>query len=431
MRTVWLVIAAILVAGLAPMWAADAAKKDIPLYDGKPGAKKFDMRINPKDGAEMVWVPAGTFLMGSTDEQTAAALKEWPEDLQSQVAVNLLKMGKFSLDAEKPQRKVYLDGYWMYKYEVTVAQYRKFCKATKREMPPAPDWGWKDDHPMVRVTWQDAADYAKWAGVSLPTEAQWEKAARGTDGRTYPWGNKWDASKCANSVETELKSAQPAGSHASDASPYGCMDMAGNVLECCADWYDPNYYKNAPTRNPKGPSEAVKFTVPTFGDSIIASVRVLRGGSWYPGHDHYGNFQCAGRYFSGPSRRRSDSGFRCARTADRKTESAGDTKSTIPATVLPRYANELSGSNEVRIKNPNDFSVRAGLRSGVNGKDMDVPANGVESVYVPDGRYDIYFVYSNKPDALFQGDSFTLSGNGVEIQIVKVVGGNYSIRQVK
>jgi len=98
---------------------------------------------------------------------------------------------------------------------------------------------------------------------------------------------------------------------------------------------------------------------------------------------------------------------------------------------LPPFSGALVGSNELRIRNPNSFSVKAGLRSGGKGKDIDVKAKGVASVYVPDGKYDIYFVYSDKPDALFQGDSFSLSGNGVEIQIVQVVNGNYGIRQVK
>jgi hypothetical protein len=98
---------------------------------------------------------------------------------------------------------------------------------------------------------------------------------------------------------------------------------------------------------------------------------------------------------------------------------------------LPPFQIEANGPNEVRVRNPNDFSVKVALRSGDKGKDWGVPANGVASAFVPDGRYDIYFVYSSKPNALFQGDSFTLSNNGVEIQIVKVVEGNYSIRQVK
>jgi len=105
--------------------------------------------------------------------------------------------------------------------------------------------------------------------------------------------------------------------------------------------------------------------------------------------------------------------------------------SAVETAILPSFKFSLQGNNEVRIKNPNDFKVTVGLRSGKKGKDFDVPSNGVSSVYIPDGGYDIYFVYSNKPDALFQGDSFTLSNNGIEIQVVKVVGGNYGIHQVK
>ena len=99
--------------------------------------------------------------------------------------------------------------------------------------------------------------------------------------------------------------------------------------------------------------------------------------------------------------------------------------------ILPAFTDELNGQNPVRVRNPNEFAVAAGVRSAKKGKNLNVPANGVETVYIPDGKYDIYFVYSNKPEALFQGDSFTLKHNGVEIQIVKVVNGNYSIRQVK
>lgn len=99
--------------------------------------------------------------------------------------------------------------------------------------------------------------------------------------------------------------------------------------------------------------------------------------------------------------------------------------------LLPIFKEELKGTNPVRVRNPNNFSVTTGIRSGEYGKNLDVPANGVQTVYVPNGKYDIYFVYSNKPDALFQGDSFTLNNNGVEIQIVQIVNGNYNIRQVK
>jgi formylglycine-generating enzyme required for sulfatase activity len=261
---------------------ADKTKNDIPLYDGKPVPKIGDVLTNPKDAAEMVWVPAGGFTMGGTE----------------------------GYKDQEPQRSVYLDGYWMYKYEVTVAQYRKFCEATKREMPEAPRWGWKENHPMARVSWQDSADYAKWAGVALPTEAQWEKASRGTDGRTYPWGNDWDATKCANSVEAQLKSTKPIGSYPTGVSPYGCMDMAGNAWEWCADWYGPKYYANAPTKNPTGPPAAVKFKE---AGKTYEGTRVMRGGSWDFVYRDY--FRCAHRASYDPTDRYALSGFRCARTS--------------------------------------------------------------------------------------------------------------------
>jgi ankyrin repeat protein len=99
--------------------------------------------------------------------------------------------------------------------------------------------------------------------------------------------------------------------------------------------------------------------------------------------------------------------------------------------VLPEFTGGLTGNNPVRVRNPNDFIVTAGVRSGNKGNNLVVPANGVETIFVPDGNYEIYFVYSSRPESLFQGDSFALQGNGVEIQIVKVINGNYSIRQVK
>jgi len=202
---------------------------------------KGSQRTNPKDGAEMIYIPSGEFIMGSNDGG----------------------------DDENPQRKVHLDGYWIYKYEVTVAQYRKFCQATGHPMPKEPSWGWKDNHPIVNVSWYDANTYARWAGGRLPTEAQWEKAARGTDGRKYPWGNQWSASRCrcSKTLWGDAVDTAPVGSHPKDESPFGVMDMAGNVAEWCADWYDTKYYASAPSRNPTGPTS-------------VGTHRVLRGGTW-------------------------------------------------------------------------------------------------------------------------------------------------------
>ncbi|MBM3241021.1 AAA family ATPase [Candidatus Poribacteria bacterium] len=237
---------------------------------------------NPIDGAEMVYIPAGEFIMGTSDEQIDALLKKFPDWSRSW------------FDDEKPQRPVYLDGYWIYKYEVTVAQYRKFCNETGRQMPEAPFWGWQDNHPIVYVSWNDAIAYCDWAKVQLPTEAQWEKAARGTDGRTWPWGNEWDGSKC-NSWESGTQKTTPVGSYPQGVSPYGLMDMAGNVWEWCADWYDEKYYTSAPDRNPPGPSSE--------------TWRVLRGGSWF---DYPVVARAAVRNRDDPGVRGNDRGFRCS-----------------------------------------------------------------------------------------------------------------------
>jgi formylglycine-generating enzyme required for sulfatase activity len=273
-----------------------------------PEPKLGEISINPKDGAEMVWVPAGEFIRGSSDAQIAKIerelsdrineLKTTGSDAQIAAMVDLAarKAGQFAM--EKPQRKVYLDGYWMYKNEVTVAQYQKFCSETGTPMPEAPPWSWISNHPVVNVSWQDAVDYAKWAGVALPTEAQWEKAARGTDGRTYPWGNEWDSSKC----NWKSNIAQPVENYPQGVSPYGCMDMAGNVWEWCADWIGFNYYTDAPANNPSGPR--------------IGSIanRVLRGGGWMM--DSPDDFHCAQRRSSPPNEHLNQNqlGFRCAKT---------------------------------------------------------------------------------------------------------------------
>ena len=242
---------------------------------GNTVAPTVKTRINPKDGAETVYVPAGEFLMGS-------------------------KKGE-GQDDEHPQRSVYLDGYWIYKNDVTVAEYQRFCTATGHKMPLAPDWGWNDDNPITNVSWDDAKAYSDWAGLALPTEAQWEKAARGTDGRIYPWGNDWDKAR-ANSREGRNPGTIAVGSYPDGASPYGCLDMAGNVWQWCTDWYDEKAYTNSPQRNPAGPTTGTR--------------RVVRGGSWC-----YGANDCrsATRRSSIPAARYGfdgggdgNFGFRCA-----------------------------------------------------------------------------------------------------------------------
>jgi len=225
-----------------------------------PEAEARKYAVNPVDGAELVWIPAGPFRMGTSDEEIATMLKE-RKDYKASMFTD-----------ERPQHEVTLDGYWVYTCEVTVTQYRVFCKATKRAMPDLPAWS-TDAHPIVGVTWDDAVAYARWANADLPTEAQWEKAARGTECRIFPWGNTWDVTRCNNFSNTsplaknaKSKQTAPVGSFLTGDSPYGVHDMAGNVWEWCRDWYAEDYYTQAAKANPLGPEHGEQ--------------RVMRGGSW-------------------------------------------------------------------------------------------------------------------------------------------------------
>jgi len=202
-------------------------------------------------GAPMVFVPAGEFLMGSSDADSDADY------------------------TEKPQHKVYLDAFWIDKFEVTNALYKRCVDAGGCSAPQAirpyiryPYYGNSqyDNYPVLTDLWNDAAVFCEWAKKQLPTEAQWEKAARGTDGRIYPWGNSFNK-HMLNSSEGGRGDIAAVGSYPLGASPCGAMDMAGNVMEWVADWYNSNYYRNSPSRNPTGPSSG--------------SYRVLRGGMWW------------------------------------------------------------------------------------------------------------------------------------------------------
>ena len=188
-----------------------------------------EQEITGKDGAPMVLVPAGEFTMGGN-----AAVEE------------------------KPVHQVSLDAFYIDKYEVTVEQYANFLHTTSHHAPPE----WKvmnqpphQKHPVVMMDWTDANAYCHWAEKRLPTEAEWEKAARGTDGRMYPWGDDVPTPKRANYGKKKWDnhtSLQPVGTVEDGKSPYGAYDMAGNVWEWTSDWYDRVYYKKSPSENPKG-----------------------------------------------------------------------------------------------------------------------------------------------------------------------------------
>ncbi len=230
------------------------------------------VRLWEKDDSEIVYVPAGEFIMGSDEGDSD----------------------------EQPVHTVYLDAFWIDKYEVTNSQYRKCMEAGACDVPS--DTTYYDnadyaEHPVVYVSWNDALAYCQWAGKRLPTEAEWEKAARGTDGRTYPWGEGID---CDHAQYDECGGQTvPVGSRSKGASPYGALDMAGNVWEWVADWYDSGYYSQSPGRNPPGPDSS--------------EFRVLRGGSW-DDVAHFG--RGAYRAGSDPRLRGNFVGFRCARGSE-------------------------------------------------------------------------------------------------------------------
>ena len=254
-----------------------------------PGAG--ETRTRGKDDMQMVYVPAGGFPMGSTDDDGDAGSEE------------------------KPQHTVYLDAYWIDRTEVTNTQYRGCVEAGACKAPTTCGWDEEptyDDaaragHPVVCVDWEGADAYCGWAGARLPTEAEWEKAARGAGGRIYPWGDRFDGSKvnyCDANCEVDHKDeaaddgyarTAPVGSYPAGASPYGALDMAGNVWEWAADWYDEDYYSRSPQRNPKGPGS---------GES-----RVLRGGSWF---NLSGLVRSAFRSYFVPANSLGNVGFWCA-----------------------------------------------------------------------------------------------------------------------
>jgi hypothetical protein len=217
------------------------------------------------DGIVIVYIPAGEFTMGSSDG--------W--------------------DDEKPPHQVYLDGYWMGKYEVTFDQYDKYCDDKAKENSGDGEWG-----TVIIVSWNDAAAYCKWLSdktglnFKLPTEAQWEKAARGIKGRKYPWGGREPDDTLAN-FAGKIGKTTPVGSYPAGASPYGLLDMAGNVFEWCSDWYGSEYYKNAPKENPTGPDGGTD--------------RVMRGGGW---NEYAGSLRCSSRDHFRPSLRGHNVGFR-------------------------------------------------------------------------------------------------------------------------
>ena len=225
-------------------------------FTSKSAKKETEQLQKPHEADGMIFIPGGTYRMGSNKKKN-----------------------------EYPIHSVTLSGFYLDKHEVTVEEYRRFCKATRRKMPKQPQWN-DEDHPIINVTWLDARDYAKWANKRLPTEAEWEYAARGTRRSFYyTYGSSSHHGKNYGNIADEsfhqIKAQFPIVEKYYDGYVYtapvesyppnvfGLYDMEGNVLEWCADWYSDKYYKTSPKVNPKGPQKG--------------RYKVIRGASWNRG----------------------------------------------------------------------------------------------------------------------------------------------------
>lgn len=206
-------------------------------------------------------------------------------------------MGNINTEGAPIEHKVYISDYYIDKTAVTWGQYKKFIEFTGKTLPPqVPYWGINDDHPVVFVTWEDSKSYCEWVGGRLPTEAEREKAARGTDQRKYPWGNREPSKNLAVFRSGwGFGSTEAVGSRPDGMSPYGLLDMAGNVWEWCSDWFDRDYFKYSPYFNPKGPKNGYSH--------------VLKGGSW---DSRPSVLSSSSRNFGQIGYRELDFGFRCA-----------------------------------------------------------------------------------------------------------------------
>jgi formylglycine-generating enzyme required for sulfatase activity len=246
------------------------------LYD--PSSNNFPNEITDLFGVAMRLVPASEFIMGSD---------------------------KGEID-EKPFHYVYLEAYYIDKYEMTNEFYSACVDAGICEQPKKTNSDTRDsyygnsmysDYPVIYVDWNMAKTYCEWREAQLPTEAQWEKASRGTDGRTYPWGEDIDKTY-ANYDNNADGDTTAVGSYEKGKSIYGVYDMAGNVWEWVTDWYSENYYQNSPPKNPSGPDTGKE--------------RVMRGGAWDYFDEHA---RASDRQYDAPSSNNNSFGFRCARDA--------------------------------------------------------------------------------------------------------------------
>ncbi len=258
----------------------------------RPPQEHFLKEIVTDDGMPMLLIPAGEFEMG-TDASEIPKIVECAKPRFPNA-----KSAWF--EDETPRHTVYLNAFYIDRYEVANEQYKQFMRATGHKAPRywgAPHFN-APDQPVIGVSWEDAQAYCKWLGKRLPTEAEWERAARGgLIRKQYPWGDMLthdNANYVGIAGRDKWHYIAPVGSFA--PNDYGLYDMAGNVWEWCWDWYDKGYYARSPKKNPGGPSS---------GEG-----RVLRGGSWF---NTPSALRIANRYIYNPTEVNNDLGFRCAR----------------------------------------------------------------------------------------------------------------------
>ncbi len=307
-------------------------------------------RVRPADAMTMLHVPSGEFLMGDDTSPYAP---------------------------EKPTHTVYLDEYWIDQTEVTNAQYRACFEAGV--CSEAAVWSNEEldgDRQPVLVSWQAATTYCEWVDTRLPTEAEWEKAVRGTDGRKWPWGNEFEDNRAnLNGDEDGYGATAPVGSFPGDASPYGLLDAVGNAGEWVSDWFDAEYYSHSPAQNPTGPGS---------GEQKVHRAPIANGGG---GPE---KSRCAARYGVDPS---SEYGFRCVSA----TAPTGEAEPPAPAETTPETSAEQATPGPPTEQATPAGKVATPATFGDTGGSADTPVlNSYREVNVmreggPDGPIQIEF----------------------------------------